>query len=95
MAKNPGASATAFFEFRKKTDDALTDAVIVSIVVKDPTNVVRIAYDASNLVRIAIGSYYYTFIIPDVVLPGAWYAEITAGISPDIDVKRAYLTVEV
>ena len=92
--KNPGASATAFFEFRKKTDDALTDAVTVSVVVKDPTNVIRIIYDASNLVRVSMGSYYYTFIVPAAVLPGMWYAEIVAGISPDIDVKRAYFQVE-
>lgn len=92
--KHPGSSATVYFEHRKKTNDDLTDAATVSIVVKDPTNVVRVTYDAANLVRVSVGSYYYTFIIPDVVLPGAWYAEVTAGISPDIDVKRARFTVE-
>lgn len=92
--KTPGASATVYFEFRKKTNDALTDAVTVSVVVKDPTNVIRITYDEANLVRVSQGSYYYTFIIPDVVLPGAWQAEVTAGIDPDIDVKRAYFKVE-
>ena len=94
MTKHPGSSSTVYFEHRKKTNDALTDAAIVSIVVKDPTKVVRITYNAANLVRVSTGSYYYTFIIPDVVLPGAWYAEVTAGISPDIDVKRAYFQVE-
>lgn len=94
MAKNPGSSATVFWEHHKKSDDALTDAAIVSVVVRDATNVVRVIYDESNLVRVSQGSYRYTFIIPDVVLPGAWYAEITAGIDLDIDVKRAYFKVE-
>lgn len=95
MAKHPGAGVTVFFEHRKKTDDALTDAATVDIVVKDPTNVVRVSYDASMLVKESTGKYRYTALVPDVVLPGSWYFEITSGISPDIDVKRAYFPVEV
>jgi len=94
MAKHPGQGVTIKWEHRQKSDDALIDATTVSIVVKDPSDVTRINYDVDNLINESVGAYRYTFIIPDAVLSGKWYAEITAGIDPDIDVKRASFDVE-
>ena len=94
MAKYPGQGVTIKWEHRQKSDNSLIDTTTVSIVVKDPSNVTRIVYNATNLINESTGVYRYTFTIPASVLPGKWYAEITAGISPDIDVKRAFFDVE-
>ncbi len=94
MPKYPGQSVTIEWDHRQKSNNALTDATTVDIVVKDPSNVTRIAYDAALLANPSIGQYTYTFTVPDAVLPGNWYAEITAGIIPDIDVKRGVFPVE-
>lgn len=94
MSKHPGSSATIFFEHRKRTNNALTDAATVSILLKDPMKVTRVAYDSSKLVRSSQGKYNYTAIIPAVVLAGAWYFEITSGLSDDADVKRGFFEVE-
>ncbi len=94
MAKYPKASATVFFEHRKRTNNDLTDAATVSILLKDPSNVIRVAYDSARLVRESQGKYNYSAIIPDAVLPGAWYFEITSGLVDDADVKRAFFDVE-
>ena len=94
MAKYPKSSVTVFFEHRKRTNNALTDAAVVSILLKDPSNVIRVPYDSTKLVRESQGKYNYTSIIPDSVLPGEWYFEITSGLSNDADVKRAFFPVE-
>ncbi len=94
MAKHPGSSVTVFFEHRKRTNNALTDAATVSILVKDPSTVVRVAYDSTKLVRESQGKYNYTAVVPDVVLPGEWYFEITSGLVNDADVERAHFDVE-
>jgi hypothetical protein len=94
MAKYPKASVTVFFEHRKRTTNTLTDAATVSVVVKDPSDVIRVVYDSTKLVRESQGKYNYTAIVPDAVLPGEWYFEITSGLVDDIDVKRAFFTVE-
>ena len=94
MAKYPKASVTVFFEHRKRTNNALTDAAVVLIVVKDPSNVIRVSYDSTKLIRESQGKYTYTAVIPDVILPGKWYFEIISGLADDADVKRAFFDVE-
>lgn len=94
MAKYPQASVTVFFEHRKRTNNALTDAATVLVVLKDPSSVIRMAYDSSKLIRESQGKYNYTAIVPDAVLPGKWYFEITSGLDNDVDVKRAFFDVE-
>lgn len=94
MAKYPGSSVKVNFEHRARVSDNLIDATTIVIVVKDSSTVIRVTYDATRLTKISTGVYRYTFIVPDAVLPGEWYAEITAGIDPDIDVKRSFFDVE-
>ncbi len=94
MAKYPGASATVFFEHRKRTNNALTDAATVLILLKDSSDVTRVVYDSTKLVRESQGSYHYSAIVPDAVLPGEWYFEITSGLASDADVQRAHFDVE-
>ncbi len=94
MANYPKSSKTVFFEHRKRTNNALTDAATVSITLKDPSDVIRVAYDSTKLVRESQGKYNYSAIIPDAVLPGEWYFEITSGLTDDADVKRAHFPVE-
>ena len=77
----------------KNSSGALADATL-SILVYDASRAIRVPYTAGNLVKTATGKYYYDFLIPSVVVPGDWYASVTATIGSRTTVKNVHFPVQ-
>lgn len=65
------------WKYRHATTGALQSADTTSVVVKDPTERIRVAYDSNKLVSSSTGIYVYYFDLPDEVIEGLWCVEIT------------------
>lgn len=98
MAFLPEETVAVYYETVKTSDNQLTAPGSVNHRVYDPSNVERIAYDASRLVTIEAGKYRYYFDIPSVVLPGKWHINIQAvlgvGAETENKVSNVYFDVE-
>ena len=73
-------------EFDTKSGGILADSTI-SIVIRNPSRVTRVQYDASNLTKVSTGKYTYDFQVPDNVIVGDWYVAISATVG-DKTTKR-------
>lgn len=79
----------------KVKDDAgvVTDATTTSIVVRDPAGSTRVVYDGDNLSTTGVGVYSYVFDVPDDVVEGDWYVNISATVSGETTVRNAHFDV--
>ena len=90
---HPGQTQRLSFR-TKNAGGSYADAASLSIIVKDPTNTQRVAYDSDNLSNGGVGDYSYTFDLPDVVVEGEWHVEISATDASGTDIRYVYFEVE-
>lgn len=88
----PGATVRVRYD-TKDLDGDLVAASSTSIVVRDPSASNRVLYDAGNLSVLATGQYAYVFDVPDIVIEGDWYVNITAVIGDYTAKKNIHFRV--
>lgn len=85
----PGTTKAFVYEIRDASTGTLQDADSTSIKIYDPVDVVRVAYDSTNLSRRSLGKYSYSFTLPDDIIEGQWKIDITVTIN-DLPTRAYY-----
>lgn len=88
----PGQTQKVSYEV-KSDAGVLTDADSTAIVARDPANSTRVVYDGDNLSTTGVGGYSYVFDVPDDVVEGDWYVNISATVGDDTTVRNAHFEV--
>jgi hypothetical protein len=74
----PKQTAVLKWNLRDFSLDSLVDPDSHTIEIYDCRNSLRVAYDATKLLKTAVGQYRYYFNVPADVVVGDWYAKVTA-----------------